>query len=220
MTGVVGKAGTGKTRMMRATVDALQSESGTAWFSSSLRPPRPRAACSKRKDSRTPKRWRCSLKTRSCRSRPKGRCSGSMKPGLVSAKDMRRLMDVAKKNGNRVILSGDYTQHSSVEAGDAFRLLEKEAGVRLAKPHRDPQADRPGYKKAVEAIAKGTRQSRAKGIRRAGQNGLRYRGHRRRAPRHARRRLPEGARRTANRRLSSRPPTRKARGSPTNCARR
>src|ERR1035438_4203620 len=32
VTGVVGKAGTGKTRMMRATIDALQSESGQKVF--------------------------------------------------------------------------------------------------------------------------------------------------------------------------------------------
>jgi ABC-type glutathione transport system ATPase component len=32
VTGVVGKAGTGKTRMMRATVDAIESESGQKVF--------------------------------------------------------------------------------------------------------------------------------------------------------------------------------------------
>ena len=77
---------------------------------------------------------------------------------------MRRLMDVAKKNGNRVILSGDYTQHSSVEAGDAFRLLEKEAGVRLARLTEIRRQTDPKYKKAVEAIAEGTGKSAQKGF--------------------------------------------------------
>jgi ATP-dependent exoDNAse (exonuclease V) alpha subunit len=73
---------------------------------------------------------------------------------------MRRLMDVAKKNGNRVILSGDYTQHSSVEAGDAFRLLEKEAGVKLARLTEIRRQTDPGYKKAVEAYQQGSAKPR------------------------------------------------------------
>jgi ATP-dependent exoDNAse (exonuclease V) alpha subunit len=84
--------------------------------------------------------------------------------GLVSSEDMRRLMDLAKRNGNRVILSGDYTQHASVEAGDAFRLLEKEAGVRLARLTEIRRQTDPGYKKAVEAIAQGTGRAAQKGF--------------------------------------------------------
>ena len=66
---------------------------------------------------------------------------------------MRQLTEVAKRNGNRVILSGDYSQHSSVEAGDAFRLLEKEAGVKLARFTQIRRQTMPGYNKAVEAIS-------------------------------------------------------------------
>jgi ATP-dependent exoDNAse (exonuclease V) alpha subunit len=73
------------------------------------------------------------LKNEKLQEQTKGQVLWVDEAGLVSAKDMRRLMEVAKRNNNRVILSGDYTQHASVEAGDAFRLLEKEAGVRLAR---------------------------------------------------------------------------------------
>ncbi len=62
------------------------------------------------------------------------------------------------------MLSGDYTQHSSVEAGDAFRLLEKEAGVRLAKLTEIRRQTEPGYKKAVESIAQGTGKAAQKGF--------------------------------------------------------
>lgn len=61
--------------------------------------------------------------------------------GLVSSKDMRAFFDIAKRNGNRVILSGDYTQHSSAEAGAVFRLLEKEAGGETDSPYGGPSAD-------------------------------------------------------------------------------
>jgi len=77
---------------------------------------------------------------------------------------MRRLFDIAKKQQARVILVGDYRQHSSVEAGDAFRLLEKEAGVRMAKLTEIRRQTTPGYKKAVEAISEGTGKSAQKGF--------------------------------------------------------
>jgi ATP-dependent exoDNAse (exonuclease V) alpha subunit len=73
-------------------------------------------------------------------------------------------MEVAKRGNNRVILSGDYTQHSSVEAGDAFRLLEKEAGVRLARLTENRRQIEPGYKKAVEAISQGSGKAAQKGF--------------------------------------------------------
>jgi conjugative relaxase-like TrwC/TraI family protein len=76
--------------------------------------------------------------------------------GQVSSKDMRTLFDIAKKQEARVILVGDYRQHSSVEAGDAFRLLEKEAGVRYAQVKQIRRQTVPGYKNAVEQISNGT----------------------------------------------------------------
>ncbi len=89
------------------------------------------------------------LKNEKLQQQTKGQVLWVDEAGLVSSKDMRGLMDLAKKNGklSRHSLSGDYTQHSSVEAGDAFRLLEKEAGVRLARlteihasrPYRDTE---------------------------------------------------------------------------------
>ena len=84
--------------------------------------------------------------------------------GLVSSVDMKRLFDVAKKGGNRIVLSGDYRQHASVEAGDAFRLLESEAGVRLAELKEIRRQKNPEYKKAVEEISKGTAKGAQKGF--------------------------------------------------------
>ncbi|MBV9506222.1 MAG: relaxase domain-containing protein [Acidobacteriia bacterium] len=84
--------------------------------------------------------------------------------GQVSSKDMRRLFDIAKKQEARVILVGDYRQHSSVEAGDAFRLIEKEAGIRYAQLTEIRRQTTPGYKKAVEHISSGTRSGAQKGF--------------------------------------------------------
>jgi len=84
--------------------------------------------------------------------------------GLVSSADMRRLMDVAKQGGSRVVLSGDYSQHSSVEAGDSFRLLEQEAGVRLAKLTQVRRQTDAAYRKAVESISQGSGKAAQKGF--------------------------------------------------------
>ncbi len=163
VTGVVGKAGTGKTRMMRATIDALHGESGQRVFVFAPSSQASRGVLKKEgfKDAET---LEMLLKSEKMQEQTRGQVLWVDEAGLVSSKDMRRLMDVAKKNGNRVILSGDYTQHSSVEAGDAFRLLEKEAGVRLARLTEIRRQTDPKYKKAVEAIAEGTGKSAQKGF--------------------------------------------------------
>lgn len=84
--------------------------------------------------------------------------------GQVSTNEMRQLFEIAKKQEARVLLVGDYRQHSSVEAGDAFRLIEKEAGIRYAQLTEIRRQTTPGYKKAVEQISSGTRAGAQKGF--------------------------------------------------------
>jgi len=163
VTGVVGRAGTGKTTMMRATRDALESEPGRRVFAFAPSSQASRGVLQKEgfKDAET---LEMLLRNQKLQAQTKGQILWIDEAGLVSSKDMRRLMDLAKRNDNRVILSGDYTQHSSVEAGDAFRLLEKEAGVRLAKLTEIRRQTEPGYKKAVEAISQGSAKAAQKGF--------------------------------------------------------
>ena len=162
VTGVVGKAGTGKTRMMRATVDAIEGTGQRVFtFAPSSQASR---GVLKKEGFRDAETLEMLLRNDKMQQETRGGVLWVDEAGLVSSKDMRRLMDVARKNGNRVILSGDYTQHSSVEAGDAFRLLEKEAGVRLARLTEIRRQTEPGYKKAVETIAQGTGKAAQKGF--------------------------------------------------------
>ena len=163
VTGVVGKAGTGKTTMMRTTRDAIESVPGRHVFAFAPSSQASRGVLAKEgfKDAQT---LAMLLKNEKLQEKTKGQILWVDEAGLVSAKDMRKLMDIAKRNGNRVILSGDYTQHASVEAGDAFRLLEKEAGVKLAKLTEIRRQKDPRYKKAVEQISKGTGRDAQKGF--------------------------------------------------------
>ncbi len=163
VTGVVGKAGTGKTRMMRATIDALESGSGKRVYVFAPSSQASRGVL-KKEGFENAETLEMLLKNERLQEQTKGQVIWVDEAGLVSSKDMRRLMEVAKKGGNRVILSGDYSQHSSVEAGDAYRLLEKEAGVRLARLTEIRRQTEPGYKKAVESIAEGSGRAAQKGF--------------------------------------------------------
>ena len=163
VTGVVGKAGTGKTRMMRSTIDALENGSGLKVYVFAPSSQASRGVL-KKEGFENAETLETLLKSEKLQTATKGQVIWVDEAGLVSGKDMRRLFDVAKKNANRVILSGDYTQHSSVEAGDAFRLLEKDAGVRLARLTEIRRQTEPGYKKAVESIAEGSGRAAQKGF--------------------------------------------------------
>jgi ATP-dependent exoDNAse (exonuclease V) alpha subunit len=48
--------------------------------------------------------------------------------GLIGCRTMKRVFDLAAEKNCRVVLSGDYLQHGSVERGDAFRLLGSTGG--------------------------------------------------------------------------------------------
>ena len=50
--------------------------------------------------------------------------------GFMSARQMRWLLEHALASKNRVILSGDYRQHHSVERGDALRVMRQAGAIR------------------------------------------------------------------------------------------
>ena len=162
VTGVVGKAGTGKTTMMRATRDAIESVPGQHVFA--FAPSTQAKGVLGKEGFRDAQTLAMLLKNERLQETVQGQTIWVDEAGQISSRDMKALMDVVKKGDNRLILSGDYTQHSSVEAGDAFRLLEKEAGVKLARLTEIRRQTTPGYKKAVEAIAQGTGRAAQKGF--------------------------------------------------------
>jgi hypothetical protein len=74
--------------------------------------------------------------------------------GLMGAKSMRQLFDLAERENARVVLSGDAGQHASVTRGDALRILQEQAGIQAAEV-KTIRRQRGAYKKAVEAISRG-----------------------------------------------------------------
>ena len=74
--------------------------------------------------------------------------------GLLGVRDMWEIMRIAG-NGTRVILTGDTAQHAPVARGDAFRLMQNHAGLKVAEVTQIRRQEREDYRKAVAALSKG-----------------------------------------------------------------
>jgi conjugative relaxase-like TrwC/TraI family protein len=166
ITGVVGKAGTGKTHMMKATIAAIESEKHGRGRKVFVFAPSSQASRGvlKKEGFENAETLEMLLKNEKLQAETKGQVLWIDEAGLISSRTMKRLFDVAERGNNRIILSGDYTQHSSVEAGDAFRLLQSEAGVRFAELRTIRRQKDAGYRKAVEDISQGTGIAAQKGF--------------------------------------------------------
>ncbi len=84
--------------------------------------------------------------------------------GMMSTTDMTRLMGIAEKNNTRVIFLGDYRQHQSVDAGDAFRLLESEGGLKYSRLTENRRQRDDKYREAVDMIGSGDGELAMKGM--------------------------------------------------------
>lgn len=74
--------------------------------------------------------------------------------GLVGVPTMNKLISIAEKQNARLLLSGDWKQHSSVEAGCAMKLIETQSGIKTARVDEIVrQRHVEIYKKVVETMA-------------------------------------------------------------------
>lgn len=156
--GLIGNAGTGKTTMMRATVKAIEDAGSKVYaFAPSAEASRGVMRVEGFANAETVERL---LTDPNMQQQIHGQVLLVDEAGLLSVKDMKRLMEVAKRQEARVILVGDPKQHFAVGRGDALRLLERDAGMKfaeLSEVHRQTGND---YRKAVTAISEGDRRGR------------------------------------------------------------
>ena len=153
-TGLRGGAGTGKTRMMQATVAAIEASGQTKVFTFAPSAEASRGVLRSEgfEDAETVERL---LKDKQLQGQVRGQVLWVDEAGLLSSRDMRRLFKLAEAQDCRVILSGDSKQHSSVIRGDALRLLEKEAGLGFAELKQVRRQTNEAYRRAVSDIALG-----------------------------------------------------------------
>ncbi len=74
--------------------------------------------------------------------------------GLLGIRDMWEIMRIAG-NRTKVILTGDTAQHAPVARGDAFRLMQDHAGLKVAEVTQIRRQEGETYRKAVAALSKG-----------------------------------------------------------------
>lgn len=74
--------------------------------------------------------------------------------GMLSNKDMNHVLKIAKEQQARIILTGDTKQHSSVERGDALRILQQEAGIITIQVSKIQRQKNEQYKQAVFYLSK------------------------------------------------------------------
>jgi conjugative relaxase-like TrwC/TraI family protein len=153
VTALQGGAGTGKTRMMQATVAAIEASGKKVFtFAPSAEASRGVLRAEGFKDAETVERLLIDPKMQ---AQVKGGVLWVDEAGLLSVKDMKRLLDVAKEQDARVVLSGDSKQHSAVYRGDALRILEKDAGLRVGRLSQVRRQTNETYRNAVKAISQG-----------------------------------------------------------------
>lgn len=152
VTGISGGAGTGKTTLMREAVRGIE-EGGKKVFTFAPTAEAARGVL-RAEGFGNADTVAALLSSEQLQENIKGQVVWIDEAGLMGAKTMNQVLKLAAAQKARVILSGDVGQHRAVERGDAMRLLEERAGLKIARV-REIQRQKGTYKEAVAAIAKG-----------------------------------------------------------------
>jgi len=163
VTGVRGGAGTGKTRMMTATIAAIEQDGNTKVFVFAPSSQASRGVLKAEGFAHATTTEQL-LGDEALQEQVRGQVLWIDEAGMLGCRDMTRLFDLAQRQDCRVILSGDYRQHAAVGRGDAFRLLESEAGIPFAELRRIHRQKDTRYRQAVEALSRGTEKDAAAGF--------------------------------------------------------
>jgi conjugative relaxase-like TrwC/TraI family protein len=158
VTALRGGAGTGKTRMMQATIKAIEkSKKKVFTFAPSADASRGVLRNEGFDTADTVERL---LTDEKLQIETRGQVVWIDEAGLISATDMLRVFDLAKKQDFRIVLSGDTKQHHAVKRGDAMRILERDAGLKIAELKEVRRQTDKEYRAAVSAISEGSEVTR------------------------------------------------------------
>lgn len=150
---IEGKAGTGKTSMMKAAVSALEA-GGLQVFTFA---PTSQASHDVLRgegflNAETIQQLLLNEKLQQSIS---GGVLWVDEAGFLSVREMNQLFKIAEEQGARVVLSGDRFQHHSVQRGDAFRLVAESGLVEVKQTRTIYRQRKDLYRQAVEEISKG-----------------------------------------------------------------
>ncbi|MDP1581216.1 MAG: MobF family relaxase, partial [Candidatus Didemnitutus sp.] len=147
-----GDAGTGKTTCLRAIVAGIEREGGAVF---GCAPSSGAADVLRRELTPAADTLQQLLVNPGLQSSLRGRVLIVDEAGLISVRQLRDLCRLAEANDNRLLLVGDTKQHTSVEAGDALRCLQRYAGVPVARLSVIRRQQNPAFREAVRLLASG-----------------------------------------------------------------
>jgi conjugative relaxase-like TrwC/TraI family protein len=153
LTIIAGKAGTGKTTLMKEVQKGIK-KSGKQIFAFA-----PSAEASRdvqRKEGfENAETVAALIQSKTMQDKVKKGIIWIDEAGLLSNKDMNKIFTIAKNQNARIILTGDTKQHSSVIRGDALRIIQEKAGFRTSPITRIQRQKNEDYKQAVKLLGEG-----------------------------------------------------------------
>lgn len=150
---IEGKAGTGKTSMMKTAVAAME-EAGKVVFTFA---PTSQASHEVLRgegflNAETIQRL---LVDEKLQQSVTGAVLWVDEAGLLSVREMNHLFQIAEEQDARIVLSGDRFQHHSVQRGDALRLVAESGLVEVKQTRTIYRQRKELYREAVQAISQG-----------------------------------------------------------------
>jgi conjugative relaxase-like TrwC/TraI family protein len=149
--GLIGVAGAGKSTVLKEIVRGIESASGSVYICA---PSTSAKVVLQTKVTPQADTLQQLLSNPQLQESIKGHVILVDEAGFVSSKQMRDVCQLAQKNDHRVILVGDSKQHTSVEAGDAFRAMMKYGKMKVARLEEIHRQKDPVYREAVRELAK------------------------------------------------------------------
>jgi conjugative relaxase-like TrwC/TraI family protein len=151
--GILGRAGVGKTRLMTEAVRGIEAQ-GYQVFTFAPSADASRGVL-REEGFATADTVARLLIDEKLQAELKGQVIWIDEAGLLGVRDMKRVLEIAREQKARVVLSGDYRQHSPVPRGDALRILDERAGVTFVEVQQIQRQKDPAYREAVEALSQG-----------------------------------------------------------------
>lgn len=149
---IKGSAGTGKTKLMREAVEAIETGGHHVFtFAPSAEASRNVLRSEGFSNATTVAEL---LINQNLQKEASGQVLWIDEAGLLGTRELKQVFEVAARIDARVILSGDWRQHGSVTRGAAMRLLEQEGGIRPAVVS-DIMRQTGRYMNAVAALSQG-----------------------------------------------------------------
>lgn len=132
VTGIIGKPGTGKTTLMKSTIEAIEASIGKSVV---ILAPTAETGRGTLREAGFPQADTVEhlLSSRKLHEHARNGVWWVDEAGLLSLRDMARLTELAEDLNARIILSGDTQQHRSVRRGDALRILLAHGQLKVAR---------------------------------------------------------------------------------------